>query len=379
VNPLAPKTYLVRNASRTIPLVLVIVLSVALIAGIITLMNSIPLSIRTIYAYSKFYAGITPRGDPELTPKIREQILADSPVPIDRIITCRTTDTVVRSIVGKWPFVVLALEPADMQYYLQRLGGPKIEGRLPAEGVPEALVSEPMARNLGLKLGDDLLSPEKTEGYSPMHVKIVGIAQTQYWAAFIPIGYHAQHHFPPVDVLAVYARGPTEQKELDSWLLKTFKGDRARIFVYSELEKDTDEMFKILYRILNLVIGTLVAVITLVMALLMNIYQAQRVQEFGLLQALGYSKRAVLRRVFLENLLVVIGGWVLGVIVVHLALRLAYQVLMYPQAFALDVWDPGAYAYTAAVPVAILVAGAWTIYHRFKDFDPVGVVERRVA
>lgn len=379
VNPLAPKTYLVRNASRTLPLVMVIVLSVALIAGIITLMNSIPLSIRTIYAYSKFYAGITPRGDPELTPKIHEQITKEAPVPIDRIITCRTTDTVVKSIVGKWPFVVLALEQDDMRFYLRRLGDPKITGRMPAEGQPEALISEPMARNLGLEIGDDLLAPDKTEGYSPMHVKIVGIAQSNYWTAMIPIEYHRQNHFPPIDVLAVFARNADDQTKLDAWLLKAFKGDRARIFVYSELQKDTDNMFQILYRILNVVIGTLVAVITLVMALLMNIYQAQRVQEFGLLQALGYSKQAVLRRVLAENLLVVIGGWVLGVIVVHLALRLAYRVLMFPQAFALDVWDRGAFAYTFTVPIAILAAGAWTIYHRFKDFDPVGVVERRVA
>ena len=377
--PLAPTTYLWRNTGKSIPLILVIVLSVMLIAGIVSIMNSIPLSIRTIYRYSERSLGITPRGDVNVTPRVYEELKATCPVPIERIIVCRAADTEVKSIVGKWPFVVLALKPDDLDYYIQKHGGKALEGRLPQGDQPEAVVSRPVARNLGLKLGGELLGPDRNVGYSPRSVRIVGLIDSPEWIALMPYGYHAANHFPPLDVLAVFAPDLPTQRKLDDWAVEKFKGDRARLFSYAELEKSTNEMFKILYKILNVVIFILVAVITLVVGLLMNIYQSQRVQEFALLQALGYTKQSLLKRVIAETALVIMGGWILGVFAAIGLLQMVYLTLMEPQAFALNPFDPQAYLYSLPVPIAILGVGIWTILHRFKTFDPVGVVERRLV
>jgi lipoprotein-releasing system permease protein len=50
------------------------------------------------------------------------------------------------------------------------------------------------------------------------------------------------------------------------------------------------------------------------MGMLMNIYQTQRLVEFGLLQAIGYTKQRILSRVLMETIVVVVFGWILGVI-----------------------------------------------------------------
>lgn len=376
--PLAATTYLLRNKNKTLPLAAVIILAVILIGGIVSMIDSIPLSIRTIYHYSQFSLGVTPRGDAELTPRLKEEFLTKAPVPVDRVMVCRASGSQVKSIVGKWPFVVLALSRDDMDYYNRRMGVRGVQGRLPAEGQPEALVSEPVARNLGLKLGSVLLSPDNSESYSPKQVKVVGIAQTDEWMMLAPIEYHRANHFPPIDVLLVFAKDPVDQRKLDRWALKSFKGTRAQLFAYAELEKNTNEMFAILYQILNVVIGTLVLVITVMMAMLMNIYQSQRLQEFGLLQALGYTKRALLGRVIRETLAVVVGSWALGLVITWGLLQLTKSVLMDPHAFALDTTDPIAFLYTVPVPIAIFLAGALTVRLRFKRFDPVSVVERRL-
>ncbi|MBL8088150.1 MAG: ABC transporter permease [Chthonomonas sp.] len=378
-NPLAPKVYLLRETGKTVPLTLVIVLAVMLIAGIVSMINSIPLSIRTIYSYSALYAGFTPRGDASRTPEIRQRIEKESPVPLGRVMTARASEAVVKSIVGKWPFVILGLEQSDMDYYLQAMDTKSIDGRKPRPGTPEALISEPLARNLGLKLGSTLLGPTIDESFSPMPVKVVGIAQTNKWVAMVPIEYHRLYHFPPIDVLAVFTKDPAQQPEFDSWALEAFKGERTRVFVYEDLDKDTTEMFNILYRILNVVIGALVLVITFMMGMLMNIYQSQRLQEFGLLQALGYTRSALLRRVLGEAAMVVIGGWLLGVLTAFGLLNLVKRILMDPQAFALDPLDRTAYLYSIPVPIAILVVAGLTVMIRFRRFDPVGVVERRLV
>lgn len=361
------------------PLAAVIVLAVMLITGIVSMIDSIPYSIRTIYGYSRLSLGITPRGDPTQTPIIRRIIEREAPVPVSRIATCRTSTAEVRSIVGKWPFVVLALRQDDMRFMLDRLGMRRLAGRLPMPGEAAAVVSDPVARNLKLRIGSELLGPERAEAFSPQSVKVVGIAQTSEWVMLAPIEYHEANHFPAIDVLLAFARDPSQQAALDAWAEKRFKGMRAQVFTYRQLEEQTQSMFDILYAVLNVVIGTLVLVITLMMAMLMNIFLTQRLPEFALLQALGYTRSRILSRVFLETTFVVAGGWAAGMGLAFGLLTIVKRALMDPNAFAIDLADRNAVLYTIPVPVAIFLAAAYTVLRRFRRFDPVAIVERRLA
>lgn len=377
--PLGAFTYIGRNGPKTAPLVAVIMLAVLLVAGIVALMDSIPYSIKVIYRYSSTAVGITPRGDPELTPEFQHIVRTESPYPIERIVVCRAAGAQVKSIVGKWPFVVLGLSQDDMRYYLHRLHAEDIDGRLPRPGAAEVVISEPVARNRRLKLGSSLLRPDDPDNYSPYQVKVVGIARTSEWIMVSDVEYLQENHFPPIDFLMVFAPDRVTQSKLDHWAEKRFKGLRAQIFAYHLLEKDTNEMFSILYRILDVVIGTLVLVITIMMGMLMNIYQSQRLVEFGLLQALGYTKRQLLKRVTIEALLVIVGGWAIGLALAFAMLNVVKVTLMDPNAFAIDTLDPVAYFYTIPIPIAIFGAALLTVWLRFRKFDPVGVVERRLV
>lgn len=343
------------------------------------MIDSIPYSIRTVYRYAKEDIGITPRGDPSLLPGLVKDIQKNSPIQIGRVITCRVTSATVKSIVGKWPFIVLGLDQQDMRYYTARQGAKSITGRYPLPGKPEALVSRPVAKNLGLKLGGTVLKPDDIDNYSPMSVKVVGIAESDRWFMMDSIEYQRENYFPPIDDAMIFALRPAEQDSLDHWAVKRFKGQRPLVFAYFEIEKNTQEMFATLYMILNIVIGALALVITFMMGMLMNIYQSQRLVEFGLLQAIGYTKKQLLRRVLMESVSVILVGWLIGIFLTYGLLRVAYAELMEPRAFAIDVLDPQAYAYTAPIPAAILVVAIATVVLRFRKFDPVGVVERRLV
>lgn len=377
--PLSPLTYLWRNPGKTLPLLLVITLAVMLIAGIVALMNSIPLSVKTIYSYSRYSLGVSPRGDQSQLDEIRARLETDTPVPIEKTIVCRANTAMVDSIVGKWPFVVFGFEQDDMRYYVQKLGGALVEGVYPTPGMPEAVVSRPVATNLGVGVGDELLGPDQPDSYSPFSVKVVGIVESEEWIMFMPIEYHRQFHFPPVDVLLVFAENLVDQNRLDQWALAEFKGDRARLYAFSDLETQTESAFQTLYTILNVVIGSLVVVLTIMMGMLMNIYQSQRIQEFGLLQALGYRKSAILGRVMAEIVAVLAGSWLLGVLLAFALLMLVKANLFDPRAYALDPMDPSTYLYSTPVPVMIFLVAALDFVVRLKKFDPVGVVERRLV
>lgn len=342
-------------------------------------MNSIPYSIKTIYSYSRHFLGITPRGDSSQVPAIQARIEEEAPVPVDRIMTARVSGIEVKSIVGGWPFVVHALNDSDMTYYLDRMDAELVEGRLPSGLEAGAVVSKPILENLDLKMGDSIMAPGKREAYAPQEVPIVGVVETREWLVLVPLEYHKEHHFPPIDVLIVWADDIAEQQTLDRWANDAFSGLRAQVFAYYLLEEDTDTMFAILYKILNVVIGLLVVVITLMIGMLMNIYQSQRVQEFGLLLAIGFGPKRLVRRVLGESLIVTVGGWVLGVICAFALLTIVKKILMDPNAFALDVWDKRAYLYTLPVPVAIFFVAIGTLVHRMRKFDPVAILERRLV
>lgn len=379
LRPLAPVTFLLRNQGKSLPLIGVIVLAVMLIAGIIAMIDSIPLSIRTIYGYNRQMLGVGPRGDPTLTPTIVKEVQAGSPVPIERVMICRAAGVQINSIVGKWPFVVLGLSPRDMDYYLRRQGSNSISGRLPNPGAAEAVVSEPVARNLHLRLGSVLLSPEEADSYSPHKVRVVGIASTSNWIMFSDIGYFRANHFPPIDLALICARTLADQDVLDRWAVTKFKGQRAQVFAYFQIEKQSNEMFQTLFKILDVVIATLVLVVTVMTGMIINIYQAQRLIEFGLLQAIGHAKKRLLARSLIEASTLVILGWLLGVVAAHGLLLAVKTTLLDPSAFSIDTMDATALRFTLPVPIAIIAVTTMTLVIRFRKFDPVGVVERRLA
>lgn len=356
-----------------------IVLAVLLVVGIVSLLNSIPLSIRTIYGYSKQSLALTPRGDASQTQRLISYAQGHSPVPIERIITCRASSSMVRSIVGKWPFYVVGLKQEDMAWYLERQHAKLIEGRLPNAGAPEAVITTPVAKNLGLHLGSTLLGPRNTDDYSPHEVKVVGIAESDAWLMADPYEYQVANHFPPIDFAMIFAYNLHDQSILDHWADRAFRGKRAQVLAYHLLERETNQNFATLYKILNVVIGALVLVITLMMGMLINIYQSQRLVEFGLLQAIGYTKKKLIFRAISESAIVVLVGWGLGILLACGLLMLVKAQLMDPNAWALNPIDWVSFIYTLPAPICILSVAMLTVMLRFRRFDPVGVVERRLV
>ena len=377
--PLAARIYILRNLGKTLPLIGVIALAVLLIAGIISLMNSIPLSIKTVYRYTENQLVINPRGNLEILSEMRETIKKESPVKIEKTITCRATSRYVNSLVGKWPFVVIGLQQNDMKYVLDKQETIQLQGRYPKKGIPEAIITSPVAQNLNLKIGSLLLKPSESEAFSMNPVQVVGIAKSPMWLMLTSFEYLKKHHFPPMEFLLVFAKNKLDQEKLGAWATKKLEGKKASVFTFQELEERSNAMFKTLYKILNVVVIVLMLVITIMMAMLMNIYLMQRIQEFGLLQSLGFTKKKLLTRVFKEMILVVSSGWLIGVIISYIFLRTVDRYLMQPQAYAIDALDKMAYLYTLIVPMIILIAATMIVYIRFRKFDPIEVIERRVV
>ncbi|MEM4408759.1 MAG: FtsX-like permease family protein, partial [Candidatus Caldarchaeum sp.] len=182
-----------------------------------------------------------------------------------------------------------------------------------------------------------------------------------------------------VDAILAVAPDLQTQRKLDAWATAQFKGMRAYVFTYPELERQTRESLKVFYAILNVAFGLLLSVVTLMVAMLINIYLSQRSAEFALLQTLGLTRWALMFRAMSEGALVIVLGWFAGVGLAYTVLTLVNESIMVPRAFLLNPLDLTAYFYTLCVPSAILLTALATVWMRFKKFDPIAVIERRVV
>jgi hypothetical protein len=377
LSPLSPLLFLWRNPGQTVPLATVIVMAVMLIAGIVALLNSIPNAIRTVYGYSEAFALVWPRGGGEEADEISKML--DGAPHVGSEYRVRLALTRVKTLVGEWPFFVYGLDGEAMRHVLDRLGLRVTEGRLPRNGQPEVLVSRSVARNKGLGLGSVLLDPQTPEEWAPMKVRVVGIADGKQWFAVTSSDFIKGRFFPDSESLLLMAGEPRHQRALDGWVTEKLKNTRARVFTMQELDRETREDLATLYVILDTAIAALVILLATMMGMLANIHFSQRMVEFGLLQAIGHSRRFLLARVMWETLAVVVGAWVAGCIASHFALEIVRHVVMEPKGYPMETAGWSTYRYTLCVPVAVGLFALVTVWWRFRRFDPVAIVERRLV
>lgn len=376
-HPLSAWVFLVRNPGRSIPLGFVLMLAVVTIACVVALLNSIDRTILKIYDYSRFFAAITPRGSEQLDPRLKQ--LAMRAPGLGRVYVTSVCATNVQTIVGKMPFVLFGLKQNEMPFLADRCQLKLKEGRFPAAGQPEAVLSETLAKNKKVGVGDVILSPATPDQYAPVPVIVVGILEGETWLAMTSYEFVRMNFYPPLDNLLIFAKDPRDQPRLDRWLRDTFKGERARIWTYGELVEETHKAFRNLYLITGIVVTVISLMLAIMMGLLANIYFQQRLVEFGLLQAVGFTRRALLKRVTAETVLVVMLGWLVGAFVTYGALWVLKLYLMEPRGLYLEPLDWIAYQYSLPVPLAVMAFALLTIGWRLRTFDPVAIVERRIV
>lgn len=352
-----------------------IVVSVALVASVVTLVNSIDLTVLTMYGYQRHLTVLTPRNALVVSDDIVEAVRRD-PLTGEMYLT-QPAFTVVKTIFGKMPFVVFGLSAEARVVVFDKCGLQLASGRLPADGRPEVVLHDDIARNRRLKLGDVVLKPDSEDSYAVVPVRLVGTLSGPVWFAITSDRFIRENFRVAPKGYLVFARDPRRQGELDRRLERIVDKARARIWTYAQLVRDTREALGSLYLIMSVVIGIVVFAIAFLTGMLTNIYFTQRLPEFATLHAIGYSRRGLLARVLGETALLCIAGWALGAVLTVAVLTCIKVWLMDPRGLLLDPFDLAAYRYTLPLPLTIAAFALIAVGARLRRFDPVSIIERR--
>ena len=374
---LSPVLFLRRNFLRVLPIALVIVVAVTLVSSVVTIIRSIDLTVFTLYGYNRFCTGLIPRNALALDAAEVKRI---QQLPqLGRLAPTHSYSVRVKTIFGKMVFPVFGLAPQDRDEFIARCSVRLSQGHLPAEGQAEAAISDEVAKNLGVKLGDTLLDPTSEDNYAPVPVKLVGLLQGPRWLGLTskefvdgnsPFTWSGYLAFAPTRDIAA-------QERLDDAIERTVDKADARVWRYASLVKETQSALANLYLILNLVISIIVFSIAFVCGLLFNIYFTQRLPEIATLAAIGYPRSLLVRRALGETAILCFFGWLLGgALTIGLLEALKYGIFV-PRGLLLNPLDPASFVFTVPLPFAITLVAVVTIGLRLTRLDPVSIIERR--
>ena len=374
-NPLSPWLYFRRNLGKSLPVSFVIVLAVALVACVVSLVDSIDLTVLTMYGYNRHFTVVTPRNSLAVAEDIAALIKKE---PLTgQMYEARPAFTVVKTIFGKMPFVVFGVEQSAREEILHRCRLQVATGRLPADGAPELALSEEIARNRKLKLGDVVLKPDSEDSFATVPMKLVGTFRGPVWLAMSSETFIRENFAVSPQGFLVVAKDPATQGALDRALEKSVDKARARVWTYHGLVRETKDALSSLYLIMGTVIGIIVFSISFLTGMLTNIYFTQRLPEFATLAAIGYQRSTLLKRVLGETAILSLIGWTVGS-VLTLAVLLAIQAsIMAPRGLLLDPYDFAAYRFTLPLPITIAAFALVAVGQRIKKLDPVAIIERR--
>jgi ABC-type antimicrobial peptide transport system permease subunit len=287
---------------------------------------------------------------------------------------------------GRFPFVVLGVTPENREYLMGRIGTKLIEGRMPAEGMPEAVLSEPIANNKHIKVGDIIAGPTDEGGISgsPVPVRCVGILKGPVWIAFSTKSFCDQTFLTTPRTTLFTTKRPDDLFAVNTELMpvkdKThgkLNPAKVNLLSYQNLVAELRDSLSSMYLIMAVVNGTVIFVIALMSGMLSNIYFSQRIAEFAVLAAIGYQRARLVRRVVVETLLLNLAGWALGALVTVVFLTYFKTAVFEPRGLIIDPRDLYAYKWTLPIPFTITIFAVTTIAARLMRFDPVTIIERR--
>lgn len=292
-------------------------------------------------------------------------------------------------------FDLYGLLEEDVPYILERCGAVLLSGQLPEPGTNGLLLSEDTANLLNVELGDtyEVLSaefyPYVDTPIEATPFEVVGILKSDIELGIISREYlneHVLYSQFPVRFLVVAQEN--RDAVVDDFLrngiqLQTTQTPGAMqtttmVMTLSLLnERIISEALPTLLTLLPIILVVVMA-FSLVIVVVNQIANTQRLPEFGVLHATGHSKHWLARRLTMETSMVALAGWVVGIGLSFLLIYLLKLTFFAPRGYQLDyiVWLP--VALSLLIPALITGTTFIRVRRTFSRLDPVSIVEQGV-
>jgi ABC-type lipoprotein release transport system permease subunit len=382
IRPLSARTFYRRHRRRGVMLGLSMTLMILGVALPVFLLSTLYDAMEPSYEYLRHLSAVSPVAGRAVDPAVTAQI-RNHPA-VSRVIPAVTLGLRVSvPPAGSTGVALYGVPQDDLPPLLDRLGMDLVDGRLPRAQSNEIVISEAVAQNRGLHLGDVVGGAQEDEDLLlgsddlPAEGVIVGLlSRDDLWLGFTSLDYLTSHEMTasrPVGLLVV----PEARSELDPWLRENVASAGIEVTTFRSVQSLYRETRASLFLLLAAVEAIIALVAATSLAALNTIFFSQRREEFGILNAVGRSRLWLIARSAVESGSVIALAWLLGA-AVSVAALLALQAGVYaPMGLSLDLGDPVPWLFTLPIPLAVVAVGTAITARTLFKLDPVSIVERR--
>lgn len=375
MKPLSVMNFYINNRKRFLSIFASIVLSTILIYMVQMLIDSAFItSYNTFVEPQRHYSSITQKGtllDEKLVDEIKNLDSVESVIPW----VFRYTNFNI-AIGGNEGTKIFTVKHNDMLTMMSKLELTLKEGRLPESGSREIAIHCLLANNKNLKIGDKIGSNIDKEEALPGERTIVGLIDGKSIVSFDSLETWLKDNevtFEYMLGMIIFPKDGNEQ-QLNRYLdLLYLPGLEVRTFDSTNIQYTRDtENIKIILTFINILVIVIVSFCT---GFLCYVYFSQRRCEFGLLNAIGYSKQQVINRAFGEISGMNAIGFVTGIALSLLAGGIIDRVSYTPRGQLLQVWNPDYLMRAACIPLFVIVLSIVPVWRMLKKLDPISIIE----
>jgi len=205
-----------------------------------------------------------------------------------------------------------------------------------------------------------------------------GRSMVDMWLSFASYEFMANHETiasRPLHLLVVPKEGL--KAELDRWLEQNLASKQHDVITYQVQHRQLEARMRELTLTFAATELGIAVVATIAVAVMNTISFAQRREEFGILNALGRSRRWLVLRTVRETGSVVVVAWLISAAVFVIGLLYAQLALYIPKGLGLNLLNPVPWLFAFPIPLVVVLASAGTIAWVLTKLDPVTVIERR--
>ncbi len=373
MKPLSIFNYYRNNMKRLLAVFLAVSLSVFLLYTVQMLIFS---SFRTAYLINvepqKHFSSFLykyKRIDPELVKSIKNQAQAGQVIP------WVMQHTNITYMFGETGTRILSLNAKDMAAVMSAAGLKLFKGRLPKPGTEEIVLHKIVAKNKGLNIGDSIGSDLNEKEVLPGSHEIVGIVDGSSVLSFNSLETWVDtYKYDPYLYGMIVIPKKSGLNELNRYIdCLPYQGlDVRTLNSVTTEQEETDRNIKTILTLINMIVITIVSLCS---GFLCYIYFYQRRAEFGLLNAIGYTRQRIINKAFAEVSGINMIGFLTGILLALLCALVLDYFMFAPTGQILVIWDSQYLLRVFCIPLFASLFSVIPIWRMLKRLDPIAILE----
>jgi ABC-type lipoprotein release transport system permease subunit len=383
VKPLASLTFYLRHRRRSVLMTLSIALVVLGVTFPVFLLSSAVSALQPqsdyLDAVSKVYPTNSKALDSGVVAQIKNYPAVQQVIPMIQLS--------IQMLVppgGETGVEIYGVSEANLPTLLETFGAQVQTGRLPRPRSNEIALSAAVAVNRGLHVGDVIGQQNQADAGLvhddiPVKMVVVGLLAPEHpWFGVASMEYLQSHELVSGrSVRLLVVPQPGRQEEAARWLEESVASNEIGVTTYATAAHDYRELMASLTLTFALLEGMIAIVAAVAMVTLNTIFFIQRKDEFGVLNAIGHSRRWLIGRTLKETGSITGIAWLIGAGLCGVGLLGMQGFLYAPRGLTLDFFNVVPWAFTAPLPLSVILASTLTVGRMLRKLDPVAVVERR--